>query len=421
MSVKDSRQVFISYGREPEYGTPFAIELRDRILSIKEPELNVFLDTANLKDGEQWQLALERQIDDSFLMIVLCSEKANNSEHVKFEWQYAMGAKKKIIAIKIQEDKTPIPSQLMRFHSASLNFLNPTEDDWQSLLDAIIDVFNETHIPTHVQTARDFAEHPLEDYREQALQALRDNEHPQAIEALADLCQNSYLPEVRWLAARHLVDKARDERAIKELQERLNGRYEDFDIAVERLKQIGTEAAYKTLADHYIHTDFRDKKYRILSQFNEMPLPEIESHMIRCLKHRDDDHRAPNKFVLLKWLAEAGNTEILLDIEEFLLNNRPDIQITNETDRLHLITEHMQGYKNTQDVIPIYTRLIENHFATQTQYSESIAIQCLTALVNRPEKEVTNALKFLLEKRHKVTTLKIKDFKGKIERALSRR
>lgn len=391
--MNSNRQVFISYGRD-EIGEPIAQQLYDGIKELKEPPLSPFLDTSDLEDADKWRPQLARQIEDSFLIIVLCSQKANGSQYVTFEWSYAMGKGKKVLPVEIQkptpgkdEVSNPISPLLLDYNSTVLDFTNPSEQTWQDLLDTIVRIYYQEYTPTPIQRAVEFAEHPLNAYRQQALRSLYENEHHKSVEALVTLVKDSYLPQVRWEASQYLARKAapethkidraeavlqhqkKQEIAIPELEVNLwsnlvgqnvvsGGQSRIFSIAVGSLRAIGTERAYATLADFYIQNDIRDNKQEIVSNFSEFPLPEVESHMVRMLKHRDDDSAPPNKWELIHWLVEAGNKSILSDIIDFLHGERPDIRVSG-SEREVILEEYMQGYRNTEDVLPVYQDVLE--------------------------------------------------------------
>ena len=433
--MKNLRQVFISYGREADFGTPIAQELYDRIADLEKPTLKPFLDTTDLDDADKWRPQLKRHIEDSFLIIVLCSQKANGSQYVTFEWSYAMGKEKRILPIEIQpptsseyEDANPISPILLDYNSSVLSFTNPTEVQWRNLLDSIIDIYYREYTPTPIQRAMEFAEHPLDDYRRQALRSLYENEHHKSVDALVTLVNDTYIPQVRWEAAQYLAMKpvprneklnrpeallqhqGKKEIAIPELASKLwgdrvgrnvanGGKSGIFNIALAALKKIDTNRAYEKLADFYIQTDIRDKKHSIVANFNieGIPLPECESHMVRMLKYRDNDSAPDNKWVLIKWLAEAGNLDILTDITEFIHGERQDIRVRgNELQTL--LEEYMQGYKNIEDVLPIYMDVLNTYIEKNVRDWELLAKSCLTALGNRGGRIVEVALEDLLQK-----------------------
>lgn len=397
--MSNSRQVFISYGRD-EIGNSFVEDLYKRILSISKHELVPFRDVYNLKDGERWDDGLRRQIQDSFLIIVVCSEKANNSKHVRDEWVYAMGANKRIIAISIENSKTPIPDELMLYHTSNLEFINPNENDWQRLINKIVDIFEDVYVPSHVERAKEFAEHPLADYRKQALQSLRDNEHPQAVEALADLAMSSYLPETRWLASLHLAYKAKDNRAINMLNDVAHGQtqYDDIEEAINGLFQVETLEAFSMISEVYITTEESYLKERIVAKFCSLRNKNAIPAMRKCLKN--EDKNAPrNKISLLSNLAEFGDVEILEDIESFLLQKSKQFHVDNQAEYNNLLRVSMKSFK-TEDVLPLYGKLIERSEENRNTLTWYLARQSLYELEERAEPKVLDWLnQFVKDKR----------------------
>lgn len=404
VSVNNSKQVFISYGRD-EIGDKISKELYDIIPKIEGYELVAFRDRENLKDGQLWDEGLRRQIRASFLMIVLCSEKANNSPYVRDEWNFAMGAEKRIIALTIQANtKTPIPDALMQYHSSNLDFTNPTADEWQRLTNTIVSIFEEVYIPSHVQRAMEFAEHPLPDYRKQALQSLRDNEHPQAIEALAELSKNSFLPDTRWEATYHLAYKAKDERAIEYLVNAALGRLKGHNEkrATQALFYIGTKRAFNEIANIYIQTTNLEIKQNILNDFNPPQGRIAIPSMRRCLKH-EDLNRPTSKIVLLRRLAEYGDTKILDSLEDFVLQNNDKISTPNGyRDYRDMLRKYMPGYK-VEDVLPIYIKVIKRGLIkhnTRTNLHIDLAREALYAVEERSDQKVLDCLEQLIEGRN---------------------
>ncbi len=115
--------IFISYAREDFH---FAELLK---LKLQALEFNVWLDSGELKAGEDWQDGIERGLQESALILVVLSEGSIQSQYVTFEWAYAMGQGKAILPLKIKE--CSLHPRLESLHY--LDFSKPTEQPWQRL------------------------------------------------------------------------------------------------------------------------------------------------------------------------------------------------------------------------------------------------------------------------------------------------
>ena len=435
--MRNSRQVFISYGREPNYGTPIAQELHDRIYELENPPLKPFLDTSDLNEGDKWRPQLAREIEDSFLLIVLCSQKANGSQYVTFEWSYAMGKQKPILPIEIQKPVSSedgianeISPMLLDYNSKQLyDFIEPTEIQWQELINTIVDIYHKTYTPAPVQRAIEFSEHPLDEYRRQALKSLYENEHHTSVDALIHLINNTYIPQVRWEAAQYLAGKGfpktltqnniearqefkkKQEVAIVELKNKLwdsgnsynvisTGVSSTFETALSALNRIGTENVYQELVNHYcedISTFRKHRKTRIIAQLINANYQKVEPYLVQILKHIDDEDEAPeNKEYVLRRLAEHGNIEIIEDISDYVSNKRPDIK-NIQYELKKLIEEDMIAYSNFQDILPIFNSILDNYLRENSTFWEIRAKSILRALQNRRSSEAEKFLSDMLQ------------------------
>ncbi len=87
--------VFISYKRE-ESDVAFAI--KDLLESWK---INVWIDKHGIFSSYDFKEVIEKAIENTRVVIFLSSEKSNQSEYVKQEIKYAIGCKKRIIPIML--------------------------------------------------------------------------------------------------------------------------------------------------------------------------------------------------------------------------------------------------------------------------------------------------------------------------------
>lgn len=81
-----SKQVFISYQHKD---AEFAENLMHR---IKDAGFDSWVDSEDLRAGEEWQVGIDQAIKNAFALIVIMSSDAQASEYVIYEWSFAWGA-----------------------------------------------------------------------------------------------------------------------------------------------------------------------------------------------------------------------------------------------------------------------------------------------------------------------------------------
>ena len=79
--------------------------------------VDIFYSPLDLKRGEEWKPALEREIlnRDSFLLF--WSSAAQRSEWVAWEWQLALTARKPIMPFRLEQPLPALPAELAKFHA----------------------------------------------------------------------------------------------------------------------------------------------------------------------------------------------------------------------------------------------------------------------------------------------------------------
>ncbi|MGB7342326.1 MAG: toll/interleukin-1 receptor domain-containing protein [Phototrophicaceae bacterium] len=78
------QKIFISYSRKDT-----VIAEQYRMIQTMAGNI-IFMDTHSIRAGENWEVALKRFIDDADVFQLFWSEHSAQSEHVKFEWDYAL-------------------------------------------------------------------------------------------------------------------------------------------------------------------------------------------------------------------------------------------------------------------------------------------------------------------------------------------
>ena len=86
---EDVLRAFVSYASQD----------RSRVATIVQgmkkarPDMDVFFDVESLRSGEDWELALHREIERRDVLFLCWSHNARDSRWVEVEWRYAMALK----------------------------------------------------------------------------------------------------------------------------------------------------------------------------------------------------------------------------------------------------------------------------------------------------------------------------------------
>jgi TIR domain len=118
MSSKKS-QIFISYARSDK------VIAEQLTRSFKQQGLSVWLDYESLKPGSSWQDELENALRRADIFVVVLSEDSVKSNWVNAEIGFALGQKKKIVPILV--DNVRLPLNLTKLQYIDARKLNPEE------------------------------------------------------------------------------------------------------------------------------------------------------------------------------------------------------------------------------------------------------------------------------------------------------
>ena len=118
-------QIFISYSRDDE---DKAFALKDR---LRDRGIEVFIDVAGISPGDEWRDKLQKEIDESFAVVLICTNASMSSHEVTFEWAYALGRGIPVIPIKYEADCV-LHTRLQVLQQ--LDFSNPRERSWDKLI-----------------------------------------------------------------------------------------------------------------------------------------------------------------------------------------------------------------------------------------------------------------------------------------------
>lgn len=112
---RDVNSAFISYASEDR---PCVINIVQGMQKVR-PDLDVFLDVAKLRSGEDWERRLYKEIDDRDVLYLCWSRHAKKSKWVGREWRYAFNTKgiEGIEPVPIESAETcPPPKALSKLH-----------------------------------------------------------------------------------------------------------------------------------------------------------------------------------------------------------------------------------------------------------------------------------------------------------------
>lgn len=112
---RDVNSAFISYASEDR---PWVISIVQGMQKVR-PDLDIFLDVAKLRSGEDWESRLYKEIDDRDVLYLCWSRHAKKSKWVGREWRYAFNTKgiEGIEPVPIEPAETcPPPKALSKLH-----------------------------------------------------------------------------------------------------------------------------------------------------------------------------------------------------------------------------------------------------------------------------------------------------------------
>jgi HEAT repeat protein len=196
--------VFISYARGD---SDFAAVIKAR---LEDAHLAVWLDTRAITAGSDWGAEIDRALDEAIAVVLVMSPEAKASEHVAFEWAYALGANVNVIPVLYRE--TELHPRLARMQH--LDFTHHSLRPWAELLDRLAAANAQTayrarklprDAPESVRRAFAALDSPEYKPRRQAIGALAQSSHPTARVAL-ELALDHALLDVRAQAAGVLAD-----------------------------------------------------------------------------------------------------------------------------------------------------------------------------------------------------------------------
>lgn len=111
-----SAKVFLSYSRKDKE----IVERYWRLLT--SAGMPTFYDVNSLEYGNDWSASIRKAIFGCRRFMLFWCAHAAESQHVRDEYQLALKRKKVIVPILL--DKTPLPTEIAKFHGFDLAFEN---------------------------------------------------------------------------------------------------------------------------------------------------------------------------------------------------------------------------------------------------------------------------------------------------------
>ena len=127
MTTNDSSRYFVSYARED---ADFALKLAKE---LRASGANLWVDKLDIIGGQKWDRAVEKALKASEGMLVVLTPTAVNSDNVMDEVSFALGQKKVVVPVLLEECEIPF-----RLHRVQhVNFTGDYEQGFKALLRAL--------------------------------------------------------------------------------------------------------------------------------------------------------------------------------------------------------------------------------------------------------------------------------------------
>src|SRR5258708_5452161 len=137
-------RIFISYHHQD---AEFAENL---LFRIKDAGFSSWVDSENLRAGEDWQVGIDQAIKSALALIVIITPEAQASEYVTYEWSFAWGAGVKVIPVMYKQTQLHPRLKTLQY----LDFTNFPTRPWDKLIEAL-KVAASSHISSATQASQD--------------------------------------------------------------------------------------------------------------------------------------------------------------------------------------------------------------------------------------------------------------------------
>lgn len=309
--------VFISYKHEEQDFVEMLIR------QLQAAGFKVWVDTEQLRAGENWREAINYAIKEAFALILVISPEAKASQYVTYEWAYAQGAGVKVIPVLLKHTEKLHPQLEMLQY---LDFTDRARPSWDKLFRRLWELQGE-HQPHSVTVSRDappavqsavaaLDSHNAEE-RRSALKSLAQMNHAAAYAALVSAVQHP-MRDVRVDAAFLLAKQTnyKDSAAVPGLLDALND--EDARLrtaACKALGDIGDGAAVTELLRVMVKdtdSNIRWQATGALGKIGKAAVPGL------CAALRDEDWKVRRSAAEALWSMRepesvAGLAEVLVD------------------------------------------------------------------------------------------------------------
>lgn len=243
-----NKHIFVSYKHEEQDFVEMLIR------QLQAAGFQVWVDTEQLRAGENWREAINFAIKDALALILVISPEAKASQYVTYEWAYAQGAGVKVIPLLLKPTEKLHPQLEMLQY---LDFTDRARPSWDKLLRRLFELQGEQQ-PHSVIVSRDappavhsavaaLDSHNAEE-RRSALKSLAQMNHPTAYAALVGAVQHP-MRDVRVDAAFLLAKQThyKDAAAVPGLLDALND--EDPRLRSAACKALGDIGDGAAVAD----------------------------------------------------------------------------------------------------------------------------------------------------------------------------
>lgn len=122
--------VFLSYSHRDHH---FAELLA---LKLKDASIDVWRDHGSLRPGVDWRQGIEHAISNSVAVVVAVSRSSSESSYCTFEWSYALGNRRDLIPLKLEE--CSIHTRLATIQHLDFSIIGALP--WETLIESIHEI-----------------------------------------------------------------------------------------------------------------------------------------------------------------------------------------------------------------------------------------------------------------------------------------
>lgn len=295
--------VFISYKHDDK-------EFADILIrQIQNAGFKLWIDTEQIRAGENWREAINYAIRDAFALVLVMTPETKSSEYVTYEWAFAQGAGVKIIPVMLRLCQIHPQLDMLQY----LDFTDRTKAPWDRLFQRLYEIQGEYQpatvavsrtAPPAVKKAVDALDSHNAEERRAALKSLAQMDHPAAYVALVGAVRHP-VRDVRIDAAFVLTRQTnhQDAAAVPGLLDAI----EDPDVrirsaAIKALGEIGDAAAVPALMNTLNNDADGDCRWLAAGALGKIGAPAVP-HLLTALGDSD-------------WKVRRSATEALWGMRE---------------------------------------------------------------------------------------------------------